>query len=314
MLNILYITGRPDPKLEWFLGSLGRECAHDWSGVNIIMVSSAPGWSPHNNHHGNSSLPIVIVKPKQTVWQGPHRLSREDYWAKCNALNTGLCLAHEGWVSVMDDLSVLTPGWLSRVREAMTKPDTITLGAYKKVKRLVVEKGEIKSFEPYPPGVDSRWSYGNDSGPVRVGGSWMYGHVTAPLDAFLKINGYPEHLCDSMGFEDVLTGIRLEKAGYKFAYDRRILVLESEELHHLTEIANPDGSVTKMTTVKRSDFGVSPNDKSHAALNRVLSGDFSIWNSYNLTELRAAIQAGHPFPPPKGPTHEWFTGRPISEM
>lgn len=283
--------------LWWFFDSLNRECGNDYSGLKILVIDTT------SNRRTLDYNRLLWTKPKPTVWQGPHRLTQRDYWAKCNAANTALCLAKDGWVSFVDDVSVLSPDWLNRVRSAMLRPMTCTLGSFKKVKNLNVQDGVAVAFDEFPSGVDSRWNSGSDNGPVPCGGDWMYGHVTAPLEAFLKVNGYPEALCDSLGFEDVLTGIAIQKAGYEFRYDRRMLIYESEELHH-----------TEGAAFKRFDKGVSPNDKSHAALARVQAGDFSIWNNYDLRELRQKVQRGEPFPLPSGPTTDWYDGQPLSEL
>jgi hypothetical protein len=299
MLTIAYITSREDPKIEWFFDSLHRECRGDYDGIKVVVVDSL---APRDFPLVTSEF--VHVNPKPCVWQGKFRRTIKDYWAKCNAANTALCYAPDGWISFMDDLSVLAPGWLQRVREAMKRHKVMYLGSFKKVKELEVDQGRILSFTEFPPGVDSRWDSGSDNSPVIASGSWMYGHVTGPVEAFLEINGYPELLCDSLSFEDCICGIRLEKSGYMFRYDRKMLVYESEELHH----------ESKRHAV-RFDKGVSPNDKSHAALKRVMDGNYSIWNSGNLRSLRASILSGTgSFPVPSGPEIDWFDGQPISEI
>ena len=298
MLTIAYITSREEPKIEWFFDSLHRECLGNYEGIKVVVVDSlAPREFPL------VSAEFVHVKPKPCVWQGEFRKTRKDYWAKCNAANTALCYAPDGWISFMDDISVLSPGWLVRVKKAMQRPTTLCLGSFKKVKDLNVDDGKILSFTEFPPGVDSRWDSGSDTSPVVASGSWMYGHVTGPVEAFLSVNGYPEALCDSLSFEDCICGIRLQNSGYMFRYDRQMLVYESEELHH----------ESKRHAV-RFDKGVSPNDKSHAALKRVMSGDFSIWNGYDLRRLRESIRRGGEFPVPTEPTTDWFDGQPIHEI
>jgi len=299
-LNIAYITSREEPRLSWFLDSLRLQYGGDFAGLNVIVVDAHCGTRFSLN--GDYDC-VTITRPKPTVWQGPHRLTKGEYWAKCNAANTALCLAEDGWISFVDDLSVLDSNWLERVRCATARPMTCTLGSFKKVKNLTVEGGRILHLDEFAEGIDSRWNAGADNGPVPCGGDWMYGHVTAPVEAFLTVNGYPEALCDSLGFEDVLTGMAIQKAGYVFRYDRRMLIYESEELHH-----------TDVKRFKRFDKGVSPNDKSHAALARVQAGDLSIWNHYDLRSLRERILRGEPFPPPSGPTTDWYDGQPLSEL
>jgi hypothetical protein len=327
MLTICLTTCRPEPKFDYFFDSLHRELCGDYRGVTIVIVDALLNQRPPNLaiqrsvagsatlHCADPKPTLHWIEPKPNLWQGVHRLTSQDYWAKCNALNTALCYAPDGWFTVMDDLGVLIPGWGKALKRAMVDDKIITLGAYKKVKELEIEDGAVISFKPHlndrgeDVGRDSRWSRGSFEGPVPAVGDMMFGHVTAPVEAFLKINGYPELLCDSLGFEDVITGITLEKAGYKFVYDRTMLVFESEELHHLVQAGN-----VKMTTVKRIDKGCSPKDKSNEVLRRARAGDYSIWNNYDLRELRQGILNGGEFPVPLSPVVDWYDGMALNQM
>jgi hypothetical protein len=295
-LTICWLTNRRDHKAEWFLDSLHRELGGDYSGVSVIMID--PRLSA-------GSVNARCVPPKPSTWQGPHRLTKEDWFAACNARNTGLCFAPDGWIAYADDLSVLLPGWLQSVREAMDG-NYIVCGAYQKVNGLVVERGEVKAFTPIEGCVDARWQFGQDTRAVQVEGNFLYGCSSAmPVEALLAINGWPEDLCDGLGFEDCLTGHALENAGYVLRYDRRMKTLESDELHFVE------------TPLKRYDFGVHPNNKTHAALRIARNAkrfDNPSLGEGGIRALRAKVLAGEPFPVPTGPTHEWFTGKPLGEL
>lgn len=303
-LTIAYMTNRPDPKIRWFFDSLHRETGGDYTGIKVVVVDFHFGQPGRHPGCDLSGVPLVHLAPKPTVWQGPHRLTSTDYFAASNARNTAICHAPDGWIAFVDDLSVLMPGWLSSVREAMAG-GYIALGAYKKVKKLVVENGEVKSFEPFPAGVDSRWNMGSDNYAVSAAGSLLYGcSLAAPVHAFLEINGFDESL-DSIGMEDCAAGIMLERAGYSFRYDRRMLTLESEEDH------------AQLPVFKRVDKGVSPNDSSHAYLKMLNSGRNRAPNFFGeggIAELRKHILAGGEFPVVQIPAHHWFDGQPLSEM
>ena len=136
-------------------------------------------------------------------------------------------------------------------------------------------------------------------------GNWLYGcSLAVPVEALLSINGFDE-TCDGMGFEDCLAGIMLAKKGYSFVYNRKMLTFESEELHH------------QFPVMKRTDYGVSPNDKSHALLNLTLQGDGWAPNHFaegGLSALRSTILAGGSFPIPQNPKREFFTGTPLSDL
>lgn len=304
-LTIAYITSRREPHIEWFWDSLVKQV--DASDIIYLIIvdrfAREPVWSGFS-----LAVPYPLrarrVPPKPNVWSGEHRLTSEDYFSASNARNTAAALCRTSWIAYVDDLSILQSGWLQSVREAMAG-NYIALGAYQKVKKLVVDNGLALEYESFPAGFDTRKD--NSQGDVTpCAGSWMYGcSVAMPLEVLLKINGWPESLCDGMGSEDYCTGIVLQNAGYIFRYDRRMMTLESEEDHHLEP------------PMKRSDFGVSPRDKSHAALEIAMQSkhfDNDFGDGMTLRQLRDKVLAGEPFPVRTNPRHEWFTGKLLSEL
>lgn len=305
-LTIAYMTNRREPRIEWFFSSLKQQ--GDLSNTTIVVVDfHYDGISKLNLMDGG----VTWVCPKPSVWNGPHRLTKEDWFAASNARTTALCLAPDGWIAYVDDLSVLMPGWLNRVREAMVS-GYIALGAYKKVKNLVVENGEVKSFTEFPGGIDSRWHYGSDREPVSANGGMMYGcSVAMPVEALLTINGWPEDLCDGLGSEDYCCGLALQNAGYTFRYDRRMLTLESEEDHHKEKPFRKDDWHTENGLPVRGGNG--KDDKSHAALN-IAKQSKRFPNHFNIRELRQKVLSGEPFPIDRVPEHDWFTGVPLRDL
>jgi len=322
-LTISYLTCRKNPMLEWFFSSLANEVRppddirivivdfynRDW--LDKINVAFATLGAPH---------PIRWIRslpPKPTVWQGKYKLTKSDYFAAANARNTAICFAHDGWISFVDDLSVLMPGWLNAVREAMEK-NYIVCGAFRKVNKLVVENGEVKSFEDHAPGHDSRWKHGNDTKAVLCPPNWLFGcSLAAPVDAFLKINGWPE-MCDStgIGLEDCLTGAALSATGHKLKYDRRMYTLESEELHHVgTPLLRMDKNRGK--TVEVSPGVKHPDEKGHALVKR-LSGATRFDNDFgpfpDLAALRQHVLNGGAFPIVNRPTVDFYDSQPLSEL
>lgn len=317
MLTIAFFTSRKEPKIEWFFDSLHRETGGNYDGIKVVIVDL---WEPYRLKLGSSAVhfpetrgflgvkvPHIHVSPKPCVWQGDHRLTEEDWFAASNARNTAICLAPDGWIAFVDDLSVLLPGWFAAVREAMAGPQNkIICGSYRKVLKLEVADGNVKSFDDHPGGHDNRAAHVTGSGPHPCAGNWLYGcSLAAPVEAFLGINGFPEALCDGLGFEDVIAGIMLEKRGYTFAYDRRMMTYESEELH------------AQLPVMKRSDYGVSPEDKSHAVLRIAQQGDGwhpNYFGPEGLRGLRQRVLAGEPFPVMQIPQHEWWTGTPLKDL
>lgn len=318
-LTISYFTSRKEPMIEWFFDALHRECAGDYSDLRVVVVDfwaqPVDGWTTEDVMRRFGSVAskcrvppdrFVHVPPKPTVWQGPHRRTKVNWWAASNARNTAICLAPDGWIAFVDDISVFKPGWLKEVRDAMSAGDkTITLGAYKKVKNLVVSDGVITSCDEHPAGVDNRLAHVKNDEPIACSGQWLYGcSLVAPVEAFIAINGFSE-VCDGLSFEDVIAGIMLQKKGYSLVYRPRMMTFESEERHH-------DGLV-----MKRSDYGISPNDKSHAILRMAQNGDGFAPNYFEpggIRELRVRVMNGQPFPVSRIPEHEWYTSTRLEEL
>lgn len=296
-LSIVYLTCREEPKIEWFLDSLKRQVGDIY--VKLIVVDF---------YRRKRPLPLEGL-PFETVWiegkpnhfNGPHKLTKDEWFAASAYRNSGLCHASDGHIVYVDDLSVLMPTWMDAVRDMM-KSDYIVCGAYHKVKNLVVENGEVKSFEP--GGLDHRFGYGNDSGPVPCEGGWLYGcSCGGPVEAFLSVEGWPEALADGISSEDYCLGIVLSNAGYHLKYDRRMMTFESEELHHVGKV------------MIRRDKGVSPNDKSHSLLSKVRGlKKFDNYFEGGIRQLRLDTLAGKPFPPCRMPVLDWFDSQPIAEF
>lgn len=324
-ITFLYVTARKEPKIEWFFESLHREVGGDfhdngdgtvsplmgdYAGLHLIVVD-------HHLHTrildwsmcGLPAAQTMHVVPKPTRWSGPHRATKEDYFSKANTLNTGLCLADEGWIAIVDDLTVLMPGFLSAVREAIAQ-NRITAGAYEKRSNMIVEKGVVVSSQDHPGGKDNRWIHGKDHKAVpALHSAWTYGSLVAPIGAFLEIGGYSEELTDGTAYEDSQLGLMWEKHGYQIFYDRRMLHWESEELHHIGPAP------------RREDWGVSPKDKSHAQLDIIsmLGRDDQLPNSHldefgGIRGIRERVRRGEPFPVPTKPETEWFTGRRLEDL
>ncbi len=298
--------------MHWFLDSLRlQQQTNQDLQVKLVIVDF------HFNKETHVDQSLVWVHPKPCVWQGPHKLTQHNYFAAANARNTAICYALDGFVAFCDDLSVLMPGWLNAVREAMAN-NYIVCGAFRKVNKLVVENGEVKSFDDHPAGHDSRWKSGDDTKAVKCHPNWLFGcSVAAPVNAFLKINGWPE-LCDStgIGMEDCHTGIALANTGHKLRYDRRMFTLESEELHHVdTPMLRMDKNRGKVVEI--SPGVTHPDEKGHAVV-RLLSGASRFDNDFgpfpDLAALRQHVLAGGAFPIVNRPTVDFYDQQPLSEL
>jgi hypothetical protein len=191
------------------------------------------------------------------------------------------------------------PPWLQSIREAMDGNYAVC-GTYEKRHNMTVENGVIKNGGIIT-GRDNR-DTGRDPYPRTVDGGFWYGCTNAlPLEWALNVGGYPEDVCDGLSFEDVPFGMLLRNNAYPIKFDARMKMIEDR---------TPDKLGPAM---KRSDYGVSPNDKSHEVLKKFRTAKTS-QNSYDIRAVREAVLRGEPFPPPSASHNEWFTGRPIVEL
>jgi len=297
-LTISYITGREEPKLHWFLDSLGKQI-QPGEDVKVVVV----------DFFGRSGQIyadwVKVVAPKPTVWQGPHRLTKDNWWSASNSRNSSICLCRTPWIAFLDDRSILTPSWLQSIRHAMDENYAV-FGAYEKVTNLVVENGFPISMDVQPngSGKDPRETHvkkENLGNPFKMGGEWAFGcNLALPLEWALNVGGYDE-TCDGLSMEDCIFGLMLQNRGYDLRYDTRMKILEDR---------TPSALGTPMI---RRDKGVSPNDKSHALL-AMLKDRKTAMHGFDIREVRRKKLAGEPWPAPWGPEKDWYDGQPVSEM
>lgn len=305
-LTIAFITSRAEPRVDWFLSSLLNQLdAKDQSAINILIVDAfhgqRAGLTVENGQWGAIALTyplrITTVAPKPTIWQGKHRLTKDDWWAMSSATNTAFCLCKTDWVACVDDRLVLMPGWLRCIQDAMQHGYAVC-GSYEKVRDLEVVGGIVKAFTP-TDGKDSR--VGNPNGPVKAPGEWFFGcNFALPIEWALAVNGCDE-TCDGLSMQDVIFGLMLQNNGYPICYDRRMKIMEDRTPDKLGP------------TMIRRDKGVSPDDKSHAML-AMLRNLKQAAHQWNLREIRERVLAGEPFPIPDGPKFDWYDSQPIADM
>lgn len=294
--------------MDWFFDSLANEMESHLGDINVIVVDF---WADRDDRFG-APLPdfVTHIRPKPNVYQGQFKLTKENWFAASSSRNSGLCHCKDGFVLFCDDLSVLMPGYMQAVREAIAG-NYIMCGAYSKSKHMVVEVGTVKSFEPYAK--DNRLAHvTKDVTPCS--GNFLYGcSVAGPVEAFLSVNGWPE-MSDSLGGEDYCMGIVLKNAGWELKFDRRAMTMESEELHH------------KEKPFRREDWhfengvpvvgGNGKDDKSHAALNIALQSKRfeNYFGDGGIRALRDSVLAGNPFPIQSIPEHDWYTKIPLRDL
>lgn len=288
-LTVAFITSRKEPKIEWFFDSLARQAGSEF--MNVIVVS------PYDLPSDFDTGTFVLTKPKPTIWQGEHRITKEDWWAKSNAHNTAICLCQTDFIAFVDDRCVLTPIWLQCVKEAM-EGNYAVCGSYEKRSGMKVENGEIIDYGECL-GVDTRTQFGY---PVPTA-DWYGGSCALPLEWCLEVQGYNESYCDSLGLEDCMFGQTLKNSGFPMKFDSRMRIIEDRTPSEI------EGAL------KRADKDVHLGQRAKSwGVVRALRNEKTSQNPFDIRNMRARVLNGEPFPPPTGAPLDWFDQQPIKEM
>jgi hypothetical protein len=294
-LTLAYITSRKEPKVEWFLDSLHRQGGD----YNIIVVNSNVDqrYEVTTRVFDSKYVDFINTPPKPTIWQGAHRITKQDWWAKSNAHNTAICLCQTDFIAFVDDRCVLTPIWLQCVKEAMNGNYAVC-GSYEKRSGMKVENGEIVDYGECL-GVDTRTQHGY---PVATR-DWYGGSCALPLEWCLAVNGYSEDLCDGLGSEDSMFGVTLRNSGYPMKFDSRMRIIEDRTPSEI------EGAL------KRADKNPHLGQRAKSwDIVRAFHGKTTSQNSFDIRDMRARILKGESWRPPSASHQDWYDQQPISEM
>ena len=287
-LTLCVTTSRYQPRYDWLVDSLLLGTLIP-EGLKLLAIDL------HAETRQESAPWFRIEPPMPNPWQGKHRLTQSNHWAKATALNTALCLCDTEWIAFVDDRSVLSPTFMQAIQEAMER-DYAVCGTYEKFTELQVESGKVIGGKL--TGQDPRAT--GKLFPRACPGSHWFGCCNAlPLEWALDINGYDES-SNGMGYEDTPFGVMLKAQNRPIMFDERMAVIQDRT----PEFSQP--------VVIRTDPGKSPNDKSHALL-KLLEGRSTSTNWRNLRDIRKRLQDGRGFEPSEV-LRDWYTGQLLSEL
>lgn len=303
-VSIVFMTARQEPMLEWVVEDIAKQC-HDGDEIELLVIDFF-GRPLSNQAHvvlgamRNHGLRVssTVSKPKPTIWQGEHRITTDDHWATANARNTALVLAQHEFVAFLDDRCHLGPAWLDTVRQYEAHRAAVLVGSYDKHEDgAITSRDHRREIKP--------------NGQRNCHPGWLYGCSFAlPLDWALEVNGFEEGT-DGLTGEDYIFGLMLGNADHPLDFVPDMFVRQDRT----------KGNVTCKGIYKCKDKGVSPNDKSHAALERFGAKTRTEFTP-NLRTLRRqrreAVANGRrwtfPVPDPTATYLDWYDDQDIRTM
>lgn len=298
-------TCRADCGFDWFVAALitqARRVDFDLRNAEIVAVDQMLHSSLADDRRAEfqdivaGRITLVHVPPKPNPWNGPARLTVDEYAAHASARNTLFCHSSGDHLISVDDLSVPDAGWLAAHLEG-AQAKRLTAGVYPKRSRVVVDPdGALVSSEPWsgdgrsaPFEDETRIAYGSRTGPA----GWFFtGNVGVPMTIALEVNGFDEVL-DAIGLEDCDFGVRADRAGHPVWIEPRARTIQAQDRRSAQEHVS--------VSYKRA----VPWTKD---LESYLSRD--VWttgNAFALKELRAHILTGGSYPAPVWfPSNHWI--------
>jgi glycosyltransferase involved in cell wall biosynthesis len=325
-ISIVYITNRPNCKIEWFLSSLEKQMRD--VKLEIIFVDYCKSERGEDFLSLLNQYSVKHVAPLPSAVQGPHKLTSINWFSASNARNTGFVYARYDYVAMVDDLSVLMPGWLDCVIKAANE-NYCVLGTYEKRNEMVIENGILVSSTELPGGQDSR-SHQINKRLAIVPGSWFYGcSFGMPLETALLLGGF-DNICDCIGTEDSQFGVRLKRTDIAMFFDRKMQTIESAELHFVERNfykrgAFPCSKERYFEMLERYDIFERPERDAATydaawfiqdLLKYMPNVKTSMLNTYDLRTLHNKAMQGHEITVSDMnlPKSFWWTDEPFTDM
>lgn len=297
--TIAFLTGRQDPRLDWTLDDLEKQMASDDEIDLLVIDALGRSMATLDRWFLKRALRTVkVTRPMPNIWQGPHRITDCDWWATSTARNTALVLADRDYIVFLDDRCHLGPEWLASVRRYEDSRHAVLVGTYDKYEdgnktsedhRRLREPGGMRNCYP----------------------SWLFGcSFGLPLDWALEVNGFEDGTNGLTG-EDYIFGQMITNADHPLDFVTEMFVHQDRS----------QGNVTCKGIYKCMDKGVSPNDKSHAALERFgsrtrteFTPDLRKLRVERLRAAAAGVAWAFPIPDPNGVYLDWYDSQDIRTM
>lgn len=279
-LSICYLTARRDPCLGWALAAIRRQRkASDF--IELVVVDALERSERDLAPDAAGVDRVVVASPKPNLWQGRHRVTTRDFWAKSQAANTALCLAQHDYVAFLDDRSMPGEHWLAAIRAGCEQRNAVLAGAYERVLAAGLKETDHR-LELCP------------DGKISCGGTWLYGCTFAlPLEWALEVNGFEEGM-DGLPQEDCVFGFQLENVGHPINFVPSLFV----SLHRGVSVDHA--------------YERSRGEKLEAALGRFRSRARTEFTP-DLRALRNRGLGGEGFPLPDPDARDWYNDKPIKE-
>jgi len=281
-LSICYLTGRAEPHLEWVLQAIRKQRRKE-DKIELVVVDALERSQRDLTSDVSGVEHLVVVAPKPNLWQGRHRVTSRDFWAKSQAANTAICRARYDYVAFLDDRCILGDRWLATIRDGYQKRTAVQAGAYERIPGAGQKE------------IDHRLQL-HPNGKKRCDGGWLYGCTFAlPLAWALKVNGFEEGM-DGLAQEDCMFGFQLVNAGYRIDFVPSLFVTLHREPYAEHAYERERGG-----------------DKLLAAQERFQKRKRTEFTP-DLRVLRSRLRAGADFPMPDFGNLDWYDGRLIQDL
>ena len=147
-ITICYVTSRKEPMFHWFVESLLWQYEDENVTDQIVIIDAFLEYETDRKEKLKNLIAgrfdYLHIPPKPSIWRGKSRKTKRDFYDGSGSKNTGIIVSETEYIVLVDDLSLLTKGWLNFHKKAAFN-NYILCGAYDKVSDIVLNL-ENKSY------------------------------------------------------------------------------------------------------------------------------------------------------------------------